>query len=140
MTTHVSENVIKKLALGGLPVADSIRVQRHLFNCRTCLRQLIEIEFAMPHSDLVTFRFPVVNTRKPLFIVHDTADGFVYCQTVKLANGKWMARNWGDELQGARSCKTMREANEHLLSAFNEMFPEHRCTERCGEAPASRAN
>ena len=133
MTTHLSENMIAKLALGRLPVADSIRVQRHLFNCRACLRQLIKIEFALPHSDFITCHSRV-NTPRPLFIMHDTADGFVYCQTVKLANGKWVARNWGDQLQGARPCKTMREANNHLLLAFNEMFPEHRCTERCGDA------
>ena len=58
-----------------------------------------------------------------LFIVHDTADGLVYCQTVKLAHRKWMAGNWGDQLQGSRECKTMREANEHAVTAFSRNVP-----------------
>jgi len=29
------------------------------------------------------------------------------------------ARNWGDQLQGARECKTMREANGHSLTAIS---------------------
>jgi hypothetical protein len=136
MTKHVSETRIEKLALGKLPTPDSIEVQRHLFNCGPCLHRLIEIEYALAALDLIVPRGPAMNKRKPLFIVHDTADGFVYCQTVRLAHGKWMARNWGDRLQGARECKTMREANEHLLTAFREMFPEHRCTDRCQMNPA----
>jgi hypothetical protein len=29
----------------------------------------------------------------------------------------------------------MREANDLLIQSFAEMYPEHRCTERCRIAP-----
>lgn len=131
MTKHPFESQIEKLALGRLRTLDSIKIQCHLFNCGPCLRRLIEIEFSLVALDLIVPRGPALDKRKPLFIVHDTADGFVYCQTVKLARGKWLARNWGDQLNGARECRTMREANDHLLTAFREMFPEHGRIERC---------
>jgi hypothetical protein len=98
----------------------------------------VEIEFTLATLNLIAPRGPAVNKRKPLFIVHDTADGLVYGQTVKLPNGKWLARNWGNELQGTRECKTMREANDHLLTAFREMFLEHRLMFRV-RGPASRS-
>jgi hypothetical protein len=34
-----------------------------------------------------------------------------------------LARHWGEQLQGARECRTMREANEYLTDSFVEMFP-----------------
>jgi hypothetical protein len=61
---------------------------------------------------------------------HDTADGFIYSR-VERQGHKWIARHWGDQLHGQRECQTMREANEHATMAFAQMFPEHRCTERC---------
>jgi hypothetical protein len=67
-------------------------------------------------------------------MVHDTADGFVNLKSEK-HGCNWIARNWGDQLQGARECKTMGEANEFLVRAFREMFPEHRCTARCRVNP-----
>jgi hypothetical protein len=62
--------------------------------------------------------------------VHDTADGFIYARTERKGR-KWLARHWGEQLHGARECRTMREANEYLTTSFVEMFPEHRCTRRC---------
>jgi hypothetical protein len=44
-----------------------------------------------------------------------------------------MARHWGEQLVGGKECHTMREANEFLLASFTQMFPEHRCTDRCHE-------
>ena len=80
---------------------------------------------------LASEQLGVPDKRKPLHIVHDTADGFIYSRTEKQGR-KWIAHHWGDQLQGARECKTMREANEYLQTSFEQMFAEHRCTARCG--------
>jgi hypothetical protein len=74
------------------------------------------------------------STRKPLSFVHDTADGFVYSK-IERRGREWIARHWGDQLDGIRVCATVREANEYVVASFNEMFPEHRCTERCRMNP-----
>ena len=72
----------------------------------------------------------VPTTRKPLAFIHDTADGLIYSK-VERRGRKWIARHWGDQLDGIRECGSVREANEYALTSFHEMFPEHRCTERC---------
>ena len=131
MTTHVGESDIERLALGKLKTSESLRVQRHLFKCRPCLHRLIEIEVHLASRELIEGdRAPVADRRKPLFIVHDTADGMIYSRAER--RGRiWLARHWGPQLDGGRECDTMLEANGFLIRSFTEMFPEHRCTERC---------
>jgi hypothetical protein len=84
MPEHVSEDDIERLAHGRLPTADSLRVQRHLFNCDLGLKRLIEIEYQIAVEEaIVGTRAPVPDERKPLFIVHDTGDGPVYSRAEK---------------------------------------------------------
>jgi hypothetical protein len=130
MARHVSDEKIESLALGRLRTSDSIRLQRHLYKCGLCLRRLVEITLDLALKGLAPEQLSIPDSRKPLYIVHDTADGFIYSETERRGH-KWLARHWGEQLQGARECTTMREANEFLVTAFQEMFPEHRCTERC---------
>jgi hypothetical protein len=131
MGRHVPDSKIEHLARGGLTTHDSIRVQRHLFACGDCLRRLVAVEFRLAQEELLRDRSPVWDKRKPLFIVHDTADGLVYLRVEK-RGWKWIARHWGDQLQGAREFNSMQGANKYAITAFSEMFPEHRCTDRCG--------
>ena len=72
----------------------------------------------------------MLSTRKCFWFVHDTADGMVHSK-VERQRRKWIARHWGDQLDGMRVCASLRDANEYLVTSFQEMFPEHRCTERC---------
>ena len=72
---------------------------------------------------------------KPLFLVHDTADGFVYVRVVR-AGPRWREHRWGDQLEGGSEWPTVRQANEQAVKSFREMFPEHRCTDRCCLNPA----
>src|SRR3954465_866570 len=131
MATHVSETDIESLALGRLATADSIRVQRHLFKCGDCLKRLLALEILFAQKELLDGdRSPPPDPRKPLFVVHDTGDGFIYSKTERRGR-KWLARHWGEHLNGGRECGTMREANEFLAQSFREMFSEHRCTARC---------
>lgn len=129
-TTHVPEHEIEELALGKLRTHDSIRVQVHLFGCEVCLCRLIAITVNLARRGLAPARCLRVASRKPLFIVHDTADGLIYSQTQR-KDGKWYAHHWGNQLDGGRECKLMREANQYLTESFAQMFAEHRCTSRC---------
>jgi hypothetical protein len=121
--------------LGRLATADSIRVQRHLLNCATCLRRLVEVEVLLAEVERIAgSRRPTPNLRKPLFIVHDTADGFIYSRAERRGR-KWYAKHWGEQLDGGRECKSLSEANQFLVESFQQMFPEHRCTDRCQVNP-----
>ena len=132
MTSHVSDGRLEDLALGKLPTLTSIRTQRHIYNCTPCLQRLVQITFALAARGLGSG--PAItdgaHKGKPLFFVHDTADGFIYSRTEKRGS-QWEAHHWGDQLAGGRICNTMREANEYLVNCFREMFPEHCCTRRC---------
>jgi hypothetical protein len=127
---HPTPAKLQCLSMGRLTTVESLRLQRHLFRCSSCLRQLIEFEAVNEIAEKLYSHPLTPDRRKPLFVVHDTADGMIYSQSTR--NGrKWIARHWGPQLDGMRICGTMREANEYLETSFSEMFPEHRCTERC---------
>ena len=95
MATHVPEWEIERLALGRLTTAESLRVQRHLFKCGPCLQRLLALEILLAQKELLDGNgSPAPDKRKPLFIVHDTGDGFIYSKTERRGR-KWFARNWG---------------------------------------------
>ena len=130
MSHAITEPQIENLALGQLPTYESILVQRHIYNCPDCLKKLIEITFIQELQGLGPEPLCVPTTRKPLSFVHDTAGGFILSK-VERRGRKWIGRHWGDQLEGMRECASIREANEYVIASFQEMFPEHRCTERC---------
>lgn len=131
MRHEVSDDQIEKLAIGKLTTHESIQVQRHIYNCPDCLQRLIEITYIQELVGLGPKPLCVPKTRKPLSFVHDTADGFVYSK-VERRGRNWIGRHWGVQLDGIRVCTNVREANEYVVRSFREMFPEHRCTKRCG--------
>jgi hypothetical protein len=118
------------LATGRAPTTNSIALQQHLFNCPSCLAKLLQLEAVNEITVQSNPYTPLPDCRKPLFVVHDTADGPVYSRAEKRGR-KWVARHWGEELSGMRLCRTIREANKYLEQSFGEMFPEHRCTKCC---------
>ena len=75
---HPTDERLQALYLGKLKTVDSVRLQRHLFRCGPCLERLIRFEFLLAVSDVAGGgpRSPEYDHRKPLFIRHDTADGF----------------------------------------------------------------
>jgi len=129
---HPGDQALQDLALGKLTTAESLRLQKHIFDCPDCLQRLIKTEMDLMLADAFaeSRHTPTPYPRKPLFIRHDTADGFIYSRVEKRGR-KWFVLHWGDQLEGQQECLTMREANEHAIAAFAQMFPEHRCTNRC---------
>ena len=62
---------------------------------------------------------------------HDTDDGVIVSEVTRVRRGKWFAHHWGPQLDGGRATKTLTEANAYLIESFQQMFPEHRCVDRC---------
>jgi hypothetical protein len=132
---HISDEKIAGLALGKLPTAESIRLQRHLCACGPCLCRLVKFEFALAFTDEITPpRLSIVDMDVPLYIRHHTADGFIYARVERSSDG-WIVSHWGDQLSGRNVAGSMREANENAITAFQQMFPEHRCNARCLQNP-----
>jgi hypothetical protein len=71
-----------------------------------------------------------MNTTARRFI-HDTEDGLIVSETTRQGRGKWLAHHWGPQLDGARNTKTLKDGMTYLIESFQQMFPEHQCTERC---------
>jgi hypothetical protein len=134
---HIPLKKIEDLALGKLSTQESLVVQRHLYHCGPCLQHLVEITFCQEALGLGPTPLAIPNQRIPLYMIHDTADGLIYSK-VDRRGGKWVARHWGEQLDGGKECATMREANDFLVEAFQQMFPEHRCTEICQVNPRPR--
>jgi hypothetical protein len=44
-----------------------------------------------------------------------------------------VARHWGRQLDGGRTCDSVEEANAYLMESFQQMFPKHECSEHCRE-------
>jgi hypothetical protein len=126
---HPSDQSLERLSLGRMTTVESLRAQRHLFNCAPCLKRLLAIEVQLAIGESL-WPEAVPTSAKPLFVRHDTGDGFIYSR-VEQRGRFWLSRHWGAELDGIRKCRTMREANEFAMESFRQMFPEHCCTARC---------
>jgi hypothetical protein len=128
MSRHRTDRELEMYSRGCLK--STTQLQRHLLECERCLLRLSEIEAPlMPKFD-VQDAAPTLPARRALFIVHETADGMVYCRAENRSRG-WFAHHWGGQLSGGEHCRTVGEANQHVSAAFRQMFPEHRCTRRC---------
>jgi hypothetical protein len=128
---HPTDEVIEALTLGTLTTAASLRVQRHIYRCPDCLKRLITTTLAVAIKDEYNPPHAIKpDLSKPVYFRHDTADGFIYSR-VQRHGVKWVERHWGEQLDGLSEFETMWEANEQAVAAFAQMFPEHRCTERC---------
>ncbi|HZT33812.1 MAG TPA: zf-HC2 domain-containing protein [Bryobacteraceae bacterium] len=132
MPSHPSKDALEQYSLGRMTPSDAAALEEHLLLCESCRTQLAQFDLfrdALRSALQVASSFP---SDRSLDVVHHTADGPVYSRSVKLKKGRWLAVHEGPNLQGGRTCKTLREANEYLFRSFVEMFPEHRCTAECG--------
>lgn len=94
-----------------LTTVEWVRVQRQLFKCGDWLKRLLAVEVLLAEIELVPGDGSLVpNKRKPLFIVHDTSDGFIYSQTERRGR-KWFARQWEgrNSMTGASTARCRRE-------------------------------
>src|SRR4051812_32197723 len=117
MNAHHTDSELISLSLGCLRTSESLRVQQHVMDCPRCLHRLIDIETAAECLEAIAGHALLIDKRKPLYVVHDTADGMILSRTEKRGRA-WFARHWGDQLDGGRECKTMLEANEFLRLSF----------------------
>ncbi len=125
---HLSEDLLEEYVFGRLKGSALSTVEEHLLICADCRRRLEETEGFIRAARIAARRLQ----EDPLDLIHDTSDGPVRLWVRRTPEGDWEALFSGEQLGGARRFATIAEANEYLLEAFREMFPEHQCTEACG--------
>lgn len=62
---------------------------------------------------------------------HDTEDGLIDCEVLRLTSHLWLAYYFGSQLEGGTEKQTAHEAKAAAIEAFSQMFPEHVCNECC---------
>ena len=111
---HPTSEDLESYSLGRLAVSPTAALEKHLLICLRCRASLNAIE--------------------PYNFVHYTNDGPFYSRITKLRTGMFLARHWGQNLEGGKEFRTYKSAKAYLARTFSQMFPKHICTAWCGFA------
>src|ERR1700693_1102972 len=125
---HPSFDELEAYSLGSTSDAGLDKVEEHLLICEQCR---IELTLSDQYVRALRKAVPALKTVKRLRSIHATEDGPIFGTIHSGADGKWIARQWGRQLDGGRTCDSMEEANAYLIDSFHQMFPEHFCSENC---------
>ena len=125
---HVSSDELEAYSLGLSSDADVERVEEHLLICETCQSELALTD---QYVQAMKKAAAAPDAVKRLRSIHITEDGPLFGATHKRADGKWIARHWGGQLDARRICDSVKEATDYLTESFHQMFPEHVCAGRC---------
>ncbi len=109
---HQSKEDLETYSLGRLAPDRIVSLEQHLLICARCRTRLHAIE--------------------PYNFVHYTIDGPFYSRVTKLRTGRFLARHWGQSLEGGKEFRSEQSAKTYLERTFVQLFPEHVCTPRCG--------
>ena len=127
---HLSSDEMEAYSLGRSSDADLEKVEEHLLICERCQNQLaLTDQYIQAMKRAATAPDAVKRLRS----IHITEGGPIFGAMHCEADGKWVARHWGRQLDGGRVCDSVEESNEYLMESFRQMFPEHVCTEQCRE-------
>jgi hypothetical protein len=118
---HPVSDELEAYALNRLgPDHDRI-IEEHLLMCEECRHRLQRDDGVI---DAIRISFPNFD------FTHATEDGDIRLW-IEPNHGGWTARIEGKELRSLRAATTAKAAIVSISRAFREMFPEHRCNERC---------
>ena len=127
---HFSPDELEAYSLGLSSDADLEKVEEHLLICERCQNELALTD---QYGRAMRKAVSSPQTGKRLRSIHITKDGPVFGAMHSGADGKWVARHWGRQLDGGRICDSVEGANAYLMESFQQMFPEHVCLEQCWE-------
>jgi hypothetical protein len=133
---HPSAEDLEVYAMGRSLDVDIERIQTHLLICDRCQMELAQSDH---YIRAVKCGAALLEATRQFRSVHFTEDGLIFGASHERADGKWVARHWGKQLQGMRVCDSVEEANAYLRESFQQMFPEHVCSERCIEESVKAA-
>jgi hypothetical protein len=127
---HPPSDELEAYSLGLAADADLEEVEEHLLICERCQNELALTDRSVPEMKKA---LASPQTGRRLRSFHITEDGPVFGAMHRGADGKWVARHWGRQLDGGRICDSVEGANAYLMESFHQMFPEHVCSGQCWE-------
>jgi anti-sigma factor RsiW len=127
---HPTSDEMDEYVLGRLTDAALVKTEEHLLHCSDCQCK-VEILEAM-----IAVLREAPRIRVALRFQHETQDGIITSEVIRISRRKWLARHTGPQLDGGVTTSTLAAANAYLVDSFAQMFPEHECTEKCGDIPA----
>ena len=122
---HVSDDLLERYALNRTSESETGYVEEHLLICDDCRKRFIATEEYVTATQQALRAFVT-----ELIASHETKEGTVNL-FVRCVGDKWAAHIAGPRIEGGMTFDTREEAENHCRRAFQEMFPEHRCDERC---------
>jgi len=127
---HPNRDELEAYAMSQLSEPDLERIETHLLRCEHCQDALSQAD---EYIRSIRTAAALSNGTARCRSIHFTEDGPIFGASHERADGKWLARHWGRQLQGMRVCDTLEEANAYLIDSFRQMFPDHDCSVRCIE-------
>jgi hypothetical protein len=125
---HPSCDELEAYSLGLSSDTDLEKVEEHLLICERCQNELaLTDQYVRAMKDALA----APQRGRRLRSVHITDDGPIFGAMHCGADGKWVVRHWGKQLDGGRICDSVEDANTYLMESFQKMFPEHVCSEQC---------
>ena len=125
---HPLSDELEGYFLGTSSNADLEKIEEHLLICERCQN---ELALTGQHVRTRKRAAALPEKGKRLRSIHITEDGPIFGAMHTGADGKWIARHWGRQLDGVRICGSAEDANEYLTESFRQMFPEHLCSGQC---------
>jgi hypothetical protein len=127
---HLREETLEAYALRRLRGSALSSVDEHLGRCPACRRRLQEIE-----AFISALRGAVQDfTRHPLDYTHHTKLGPIRLHAFRQGS-RWMALVSGAQIEYGQQFDRIYDANQFVMEAFAQLFPEHRCTGKCRPEP-----
>ena len=123
---HPSCDDLETYSIGRSPNAD--KIGEHLLTCERCQNEL-----ALTDRYIQAMKKAAASPEeyRRLRSIHITDDGPIFGTMREREDRKWLARHWGKQIDGWRICDSVEEGNEYLRESFDQMFPEHVCSEKC---------
>jgi hypothetical protein len=125
---HPSNDLLERYSLTRLADRDLAYVEEHLLICEWCRQRLSETEAFISATRAATREL----REAPLDFTHYTGGGPIRLLAEITEAGDWKATISGQQIEATPRFATVAEANEHLMTMFRQLFPEHECSERCG--------
>ena len=122
--SHVSAQALREYSTGRLPPFQADRLEERLLLCSTC-------QARSGDTEILGQALRTVMSKAAISLTHDTRYGPIHLLVTDLEQRIWIARFWGRDLDGQSQFDDLLEANQWLVRAFTEIFPQHRCTRRC---------
>jgi hypothetical protein len=117
---HVSFAVLAEYAAGRVFENASLKeLEEHLLLCADCQRVAVQLDRDASKRG------------RPLEITHTTTDGPIRLWVEQSASGRWQARYTGPNLNGGQEFGRVERARTFVLKSFDEMFPDHLCSDAC---------